>query len=39
MVSIITSDIGYYAGNYGASVSRLAVRRSGGSIIYGGEIL
>ena len=39
MVSVITDDIGYYASNYGASVARLAVRRSGGSIIYGGEIL
>ena len=39
MVSIITGDIGYYASNYGASVVRLAVWCSGGSIIYGGEIL
>ena len=39
MVSGITGDIGYHASNYGASIARLAVRRSGGSIIYGGEIL
>ena len=39
MVSVIASGIGYYASNYGASVARLAVWRSGGSIIYGSEIL